>query len=133
MAKQDKTRQVELTIEQQNAVELLITGKSDREVAELCGVSRQTVNDWRHKNALFVAELNRQRAGLWDCDIDRLRGLVRAAITVLEDDLQGDDIKARRVAAVHLLRAVGIYGASHKPEGETSTRRIELDWALDNL
>lgn len=128
MAKPDKTRQLELTVEQQNAIELLVMGKSDRETAEACGVTRQTVNDWRNKNAPFLAELNRRRAALWESDIDRLRGLVGEAITILEEDLRGEDLKARRAAAIHLLRAVGIYGTNAKPDGETSINQIERDW-----
>lgn len=44
MAKSDKNGQ--LNIEQENAIDLLIQGKSDREVAEAIGVARQTVNQW---------------------------------------------------------------------------------------
>ncbi len=46
MAKPDKERQ-SLSIEQQNAIDMLVLGKSDREVAEAVGVSRQTVCGWR--------------------------------------------------------------------------------------
>ncbi len=132
MAKVDRTRQ-ELSVEQQNAIDLLVMGKTDKETAESCGVSRQTVNDWRNNSPLFLAELNRRRAALWETDIDTLRSLVRDAIGVLADDLRGEDLKARRAAAVHLLRAVGIYGASMEPKGETSANRIERDWVFDNL
>jgi hypothetical protein len=130
MAKVDRTRQAELTIEQQNAIELLILGKSDRETAEACGVSRQTVNEWRNNCALFLAELNSRRAALWESDIDRLRSMVGDAITILEEDLQSEDEKARRSAAIHLLRAVGIYGANLKPEGPINANAIERDWLL---
>ena len=53
----DKTRQ--LSIEQQNAIDLLVQGKSDRETAEAIGVSRQTVNNWRNNDTVFIAELNK--------------------------------------------------------------------------
>ena len=42
--KPDKTRQ--LSIEQQNAIDHLLQGKSDRVTAEAVGVSRQTVWEW---------------------------------------------------------------------------------------
>lgn len=133
MAKLDRTLHSELSIEQQNAIELLLTGKSDRETAEACGVTRQTVSEWRNNNPRFVAELNRRRALLWENDIDRLRGLVREAITILESDLHGDDVKARRVAAIHLLRAVGIYGGDWEPKGKTSVNSLSLEMALNNM
>ena len=51
VAKVDKTRQ--LSIEQQNAIDLLVQGKSDRETAEAIGVSRQTVNNWRNNDPVI--------------------------------------------------------------------------------
>jgi len=59
----DKTRQ--LSIKQQNAIDLLIQGKSDRKTAEAIGVSRQTVTNWRNNNPVFIAELNKQRKAVW--------------------------------------------------------------------
>jgi transposase len=38
-----------LTPEQLNAIDLLILGKTDREVSEIVGVRRETVTKW-HKN-----------------------------------------------------------------------------------
>lgn len=127
MAKLDKNRHNDLTIEQENAIDLLVMGKTDQEAAEAVGVSRQTVNEWRNQNAFFLARLNQRRAELWEADISRLRSLVSEAIDVLAADLRSDDIKAKRAAAVHLLRAVGIYGANAKPDGETSAAKIERE------
>ena len=61
--KPDKTRQ--LSIEQANAIEHLLQGQSDRAVAEVVGISRQTVWEWRKRDPLFIAELNRQRFEMW--------------------------------------------------------------------
>ena len=77
MAKVDKCRQ--LSIEQENAIDLLLQGKSDREVAEAVGVSRQTVTEWRNGNALFAAELNRRRREVWGGQTERLRQLIAQA------------------------------------------------------
>jgi len=133
MAKPDRNRQVELSIEQENAIELLITGKSDREVAEVCGLSRQTVNDWKNNNARFIAELNRRRAALWESDLDWLRSLVSSSISILAEDLQGENKKARREAAIHILRAVGIYGSKCQPNGpQTESDVLMENWSLFN-
>lgn len=83
--KPDKTRQ--LSIEQQNAIDHLIQGKSDRSTAEAVGVSRQTVWEWRNKDPLFIAELNRQRAELWSEARERLKSLANRALDVLESQL----------------------------------------------
>ena len=61
LTKYDKSRQPKtLSIEQQNAIDLLITGKSDGETARLVGVARQTVWNWRNNDTLFYTELNEQ-------------------------------------------------------------------------
>jgi len=59
MTGKDKTRQ--LNIKQENAIDLLLQGKSDREIAGAAGVSRQTVTDWRNQNALFASEMNHKK------------------------------------------------------------------------
>ena len=81
----DKTRQI--SIQQQNAIDLLVQGKSDRETAEAIGVSRQTVNNWRNNDTVFIAELNKQRKAVWGAQVDRIRYLISAALDVLEEDL----------------------------------------------
>lgn len=130
MAKHDKNGQLDaskLTTEQENAIDLLLTGKRDAEVGELVGVTRQTVNQWRNHNPAFMAELNRRRLALWEGNLDRLRSLVSDSVSVLESDLNGPDPAAQRAAAVHILRAVGIYGGKWKPDGETSERTLEVE------
>ena len=117
----------QLTLKQQNAVDLLIQGHSDRAVAEAVGVTRQTVCDWRNHNPAFIAELNRRRQDLWSSHADRLRRLADKAIKVLELDLMEahphpseSQLKLRQAAAVHILRACGLYGDNLLPEAETT-------------
>ena len=54
-----------LTIEQLNAIDLLVQGLSDREVADKVNVARETVTRWRNESAVFQAELNRKRKEIW--------------------------------------------------------------------
>lgn len=134
MAKSYNLRQVEeLNIEQQNAIELLILGKSDGEVGEAVGVSRQTVCAWRNQNASFAAELERHRQSLWASHHDKLRAMLGDALSVLSEVLSSQDDKLKLQAAVHILRAVGTYGESIEPVGSTSERGIELDWSLRDM
>jgi|ETNmetMinimDraft_16_1059900.scaffolds.fasta_scaffold123608_1 transposase len=126
-----KTKQ--LNIEQENAIDLLIQGKSDREVAEAVGVGRPTVWEWRNQRSEFIAELEHRRRDLWGTQVDRLRQLVSKAVDVLAEDIQlKDDLKLRQAAAVHILRSVGLYGANLKPEYK-SELDITLDLALKGL
>jgi hypothetical protein len=128
--KPDKTRQIEenpiapqLSQQQENAVDLLLQGKNDGEVAEAVGVTRQTVNTWKNHDAAFIATLNTRRKDLWEAQASRLRGLVGKAVDVLEETLgyKGDP-KVRQAAAVHILRTVGLYGADLTPTGPATEK-----------
>jgi hypothetical protein len=96
----------ELTIDQQNAVDLLIVGKTDQETAEAVGVTRQTVNVWRNGNPWFQAELNRRRQELWGVTVDQLRALLPRAVAVLAEELETGEARAR--VAVDILRLAGL-------------------------
>lgn len=132
LAKLDKARH--LTIEQENAIDLLLQGKTDREVAEAVGVSRQTVNQWRNQNPLFAAELNRRRQETWGSQLERLRRLVAQAVDILEQDLKAQDRRLRQQAAIHILKVVGLYNSDLAPRGATEPEDIEADWGRkDNM
>jgi len=109
-----------LTPEQENAIDLLIMGKPDREVAESLGIARETVMRWRHEHPLFIAELNRRRKDLWADAHERLRGLVSKAVEVIEQAVHGGDIKV----AVELLKIVKVHGEVRAPEGPTDPEMV---------
>jgi hypothetical protein len=46
-------------VQQENAIDLLVTGATDREAAESVKVHRVTVTKWRNYDPAFAAELNR--------------------------------------------------------------------------
>jgi transposase len=111
-----------LSIEQAHAVDLLMQGKSDRAVAEAVGVTRQTVCDWRNHNPAVIAELTRRKQLLWGYHLERLRRLAGKAMDVLEEDLALDDSRLnepkrriRQTAALHILRASGLFGDTLRP------------------
>lgn len=126
MTKSDKTRQ--LSVEQENAIDLLIQGHSDREVAEAVKVSRQTVNQWRNHDAVFVAASNARRHEIWGSQAERLRNLVSKAVDVLSEGLNAEDEKVRLNAAIHILKAVKLYGTSQYPQGSTDPSIVESQW-----
>jgi len=105
MAKTDKKRQKEtLSIEQLNAIDLLVLGKCDREVAEAVGVARQTVTSWRLYNPYFQAELNRRRKEVWGAAVDKLRSLLLKALDTVEKSIDQGDAKT----AIQVLRMAGL-------------------------
>ena len=110
-----------LTVEQQNAIDLLVTGLSDQAVAEGVGVARETVTRWRNGNVYFQAALNRRRQEVWRGHQDRLRSLVGAALDTLERALKEGDSKA----AVAVLKGAG-HEAAGPPGGPTDPEAMLL-------
>ena len=87
--KPDKTRQT-LSLAQLNAIDLLVTGQSDREVAAAVGVTRQTVCGWRLYHPYFQAELNRRRDAVWGVAGAKFQNLLARAIDRLDGELEGE-------------------------------------------
>jgi Homeodomain-like domain len=123
-AKPDKSRQASankpLGIEMLNAIDLLVLGYSDAQVAEQVGVTRQTICQWRHDSPQFLSELNRRRQGVWQAAHDRFRALMQKAIQRIEAALDGEDGLA---VARDLLNRCG-FGTVPAPSGETDPEGI---------
>lgn len=94
----------ELSVEQLNAIDLLIQGKTDKEVAETVGVHRCTVTSWRLYNPYFQAELNRRRKEVWGAAVDRFRNLLQKALSTVEEALESGDAKT----ALEVLKMAGM-------------------------
>ena len=124
----DRSPAPQLTPEQLNAIDLLILGKTDREVSELVGVRRETITKW-HKNPFFIAELNSRREALWKDSKLRLRALATEAVNVLTNGLHSEDEKIAISAAVHILKTVGLYDVEGKISITLPKTPEEAVWA----
>jgi hypothetical protein len=93
-----------LTLPQQSAIDLLASGKTDTEAAELLQLSRVTVTKWRLYSPTFQAALNQRRSAVWGAGVDRLRSLVSKALDALADELDNRDNPDRLKAAVEVLK-----------------------------
>ena len=113
-----------LTPQQETAIDLIIAGESDNEIAEKIGKSRSTVNVWRHHNPLFMATLNDRRQQMWGGQLSRLNTLASEAVDVLREGLHDEDIKVRLLAAIHILKATGTYGAALPGTQETDPAEL---------
>ena len=116
---QERSPAPKLTPEQLNAIDLLIFGKTDKEVAETLEIGRNTISKW-YKNAFFIAELNLRREALWKDSKLRLKSLVHEAVNVLTNGLHSSDEKIAITSAVHILKTVGLYGEVKQDFGPTS-------------
>ncbi len=108
MAKGTKSykREHGLTVAQQNAIDLLVLGKTDQEAADAVGVNRVTVAKWRLYDPWFQAELNRRRKELWADGVDRLRALIPKALDTLERELEQGEMGPR--LALQILKLAGL-------------------------
>jgi hypothetical protein len=95
-----------LTLEQRNAIDVLVQGATDHETAEATGVNRVTVTKWRNHDPYFQAELNRRRTEVWGASVDRLRSLIPRALDALEHELAGGANAWR--AGLELLKLAGL-------------------------
>ena len=94
----------ELSERQRQAVDLLLRGLSDQEVASQLGVDRGTVLRWRSKSVAFQRELDRQRRRLWEQSAAEIQSMVGPALSILRKQLASDDERTAIRAAGVLLR-----------------------------
>lgn len=100
------SRVTTLSIEQENAINLLLTGASDQSVSSRLKVGRSTLHRWRNYHPLFIAELSRRRTAGRESSLDTVRSLVpRAAETLRDQIVNGDG----HLALAFLHRA-GVFG-----------------------
>src|SRR6266511_4092557 len=93
----------QLTQQQQNAIELLLQGASDTQVAEKLAVDRSTIFRWR-KSDLFAAELDFHRRALREHPTARLQALLDPALDILQAQLTANDPRTQLRAAITLVR-----------------------------
>jgi hypothetical protein len=105
------------------AIDLLVSGKNDREVAEAVGVKRVTVTRWRLYHLAFRAAVSRRRQQTFAAASDRLRNLLHKAIDVLEKQLASEDPK-QQTAAIRLMIALSKQCTLQPPDEPECSREI---------
>ncbi len=121
VAKSDKKR---LTDKQLKAIDLLVAGLTDTEVAERLGVARQTVNEWKNRNPAFIAELNRRRKAVYEASLSKLVNLTHKAIEIVKKEIEAGNWKL----ALEVLKMAGLdYRNSRITFGEIDEDEIEAD------
>ena len=116
----DKRR---LSEKQYQAIDLILQGLTDEEVASRIGASRQTVNKWKNKNPVFIAELNRRRKEIHDASRDKLIRLASKAIDTLEKEVEAGNWKV----ALEVLKMAGLDYRDGILFGSTSEAEVYRD------
>jgi len=114
-----------LSCQQLAAVDLLAVGRAIMETAETLGLARQTVSEWKNNHSGFIAALNICRHELWEAANDKVRSLLPKALQVIESEL--DNGKDPLAAAVHSLKASGLYSGTPLPPGPLTAEEAKLD------
>ena len=115
----------ELSIQQLNAIDALVSGIGVAKTAEMLSLNRHTITRWRQSNPFFIAKLNDARKERWAEAHERLRGMVDKALDVMEASIEAGDSRV----AVEVLKAVNIYGSVPSPKGSTSSDAVMLELA----
>ena len=133
----EENRKEQLSEKQLMAIDLILSGKVDREVAEAVGVSRSTISDWRNGNYVFQAELNKRRREIQEAGRERLRRIRNKALDTVEKAIEEGDVKT----ALEILRLTGIEKEDldiigpADPEVLEEQRRDAEEWSrkLENI
>lgn len=83
------------------------------------------MNRWRHRDADFIAALNRSRQDLSQDFRHSLAALLPGVITTLRDGLASESIGIRLRVAETLIRALRTFGEA---DGPTKPDVIRLEW-----
>ena len=116
----------ELSDKQEMALELVITGMTDREIAKRVGVSRQWVNTWRNQDAEFMYALQLRRHILREKHMDSLSQLIKISIDVMREALKEGDPQTKMKAAMYVLKISGLKGFM-KPGKPMTRQEMEKD------
>ena len=117
--------EIEATIngKQEKALELMLRGVKDVEVAKTIGVTRQTISNWRHYDSVFIDTLAEARRELREKHRDSINGLVDKALEVVRNAMDDEDTKTRLQAAKLVLSMAGLNGGV-KGEKQPSEREL---------
>lgn len=118
----------ELTPQQLEAVDLLLSGKTVTETAAALDVARETVSRWKNADPGFKAAYNAGLLSSWEASHKRLMDARARAIDKLTGLLDNEDPQIVLKTAAVLVKV-----DMPQPDVEVSPARIDRRDALNNL
>lgn len=104
LEQKQKAAKAELESKQSLALPLIVAGKSDQQVADEIGVSRQTVHNWRNKDSRFQEELEEVKESLRQAQLVTISKIADKAFKTVDELLDNPDPKIRLRAALDVLK-----------------------------
>lgn len=95
--------EVNLLPRQAEALEMMLAGRTDGEIAIKLGVTRQTVNYWRNRDENFRKVLCTERQELWQAIRNEMTAMYTEALGILRKHLKSKDPKLQLKAAIQVL------------------------------
>ena len=137
----EESQLLTLDDKQWQALELIIAGETDAEVAQAVGVARETINRWKLHHPGFQSELNKWRRILHQETTDELRRLVAQSAKVTKEVLEDRESPDRLKVAMKLLLEVNPLRSRPEdigpmePEGiiDEMTSKMKVETIVDVL
>ena len=111
----------ELTPQQIQAIDLLLSGKTVTETAAALDVARETVSRWKHKDVGFQAAYNAGLLSAWEANQKRLLDARTKAIDKLSGLLDKEEDPQTVLKAAAALVKIDI----PKPTGKTNPASLD--------
>jgi len=128
MTEPDQIRPREVSDRQSIAIDVLVSGATQREAAEKAGVQRSTVTAWCNKNVVFIAEWNRRRRQRLTAAGERLHETTGAALDAVAESINNGDT----ATALAFIRIVGVeHLLSAARPGPTTPMGVHQNLAAD--
>ena len=105
---------------QENAIDLVLSGMADGEIAERVGAARQTISRWRNQDMDFILALQTRRAQMRDKHMDAMSELVEESIRVVAKAIFYGDETTKLKTAKYVLRLSGL--RAHAKPGKALTK-----------
>ena len=125
-----RRRRHALHAQQLNAIDLILAGANDRQVAERIGVHRVTVTNWRLYHPEFQIALDNRRAQLWAGGTDVIRAVLPEALETIREQLRIHPNRGR--LALDLVFRAGLLGKPYAGDLATAgVGPLTMDALLD--
>ena len=122
-----------LSMKQEQAISLMMIGKSDTEIGEAVGVSRECVWRWRNENGDFMEAARKRREILIARHTEELHALLGDALKAVKESLRNGDAATKLRVALQLLKMSGLQGYAKITQHDEMNEKDAMIAVLENV